>query len=461
MGKQENLDVGSENCCSVNPVPMLINLSKPETNSLPVVIIGAGPVGLAAAAHLAKLGEQFLVLESGKNVGNHILQWGHVRLFSPWQYNIDKVARELLEKHGWDAPSSDELPTGKELVEDYLEKIANLPEIKPYIHLNSKVLSTSKKGLDKMKSANRENVPFMLYVERNGMTKQIEAKAVIDATGTWGQPNPVNADGVWTGEEISLQNNIHYGIPDINGKDRERYIGKRVAVIGGGHSAINTILELTKINESSSDEFIWILRKNNVEEAYGGEEKDALQARGELGSKIHQLVNSGRIKVYTPFYVQNILMEVGSLKISGEFKGESFSIAGVDELIVNTGSRPDFTFLNEIRLQIDPATESVEILAPLIDPNLHSCGTVRPHGEKELRQPEKNFYIAGMKSYGRAPTFLMATGYEQVRSIVAYLTGDYESAIKVELDLPETGVCSVNLTPKKQEQSCCSTTSNC
>ncbi|PIC56954.1 hypothetical protein CSV80_10820 [Sporosarcina sp. P12(2017)] len=462
MEKQVNLKIGSGNCCSsINTVPIHLDFNEKESSSLPVVIIGAGPVGLAAAAHLAKLGERFLVLESGTHVGNHILQWGHVRLFSPWQYNIDKDARELLEKHGWDAPPPDELPTGKELVEDYLEKIANLPEIKPYIIVNSKVLSVSKKGLDKMKSANRENVPFILYVDRNGMTEQIEAKAVIDATGTWGQPNPANVDGVWTKEEISLQNNIHYGIPDINCKDRERYIGKRVAVIGGGHSAINTILELTKLNESSSDQIIWILRKNNVEEAYGGEENDALQARGELGSKIHQLVNSGRIKVYTPFYIQNILMEVGSLKIFGEFKGESYSIDGVDELIVNTGSRPDFTFLNEIRLQIDSATESVEVLAPLIDPNLHSCGTVRPHGEKELRQPEKNFYIAGMKSYGRAPTFLMATGYEQVRSIVAYLTGDYESAKKVELDLPETGVCSVNVTPEKQEQSCCSTSSNC
>lgn len=440
---------------------MLIDLSKKETSSLPVVIIGAGPVGLAAAAHLAKSGEKFLVLESGTHVGNHILQWGHVRLFSPWQYNVDKVARELLEKSGWNAPSPDELPTGKELVEDYLEKIASLPEIQPHILLNSKVLSISKKGLDKMKSANRENVPFILYVDQNCITERIEAKAVIDATGTWGQPNPINADGVWIKEELSLQSHIYYGIPDINGKDREQYLGKRVAVIGGGHSAINTILELSQLNESNSNEIVWILRKNKIEEAYGGEENDALQARGELGLKIHQLVNSGRVKVYTPYQVQKVLMEDDSLKIFGEFKGENLSIDGVNELIVNTGGRPDFTFLNEIRLRIDSATESVEALAPLIDPNLHSCGTVRPHGEEELRQPEKDFYIAGMKSYGRAPTFLMATGYEQVRSIVAYLTGDYESAKKVELDLPETGVCSVNLIPKKQEQSCCSSTTNC
>jgi len=70
---------------------------------------------------------------------------------------------------------------------------------------------------------------------------------------------------------------------------------------------------------------------------------------------------------------------------------------------------------------------------------------VRPHGEKELRHPEKDFYIVGSKSYGRAPTFLMATGYEQVRSIAAVIDGDMVAALNVELDLPETGVCSVDL----------------
>jgi hypothetical protein len=78
----------------------------------------------------------------------------------------------------------------------------------------------------------------------------------------------------------------------------------------------------------------------------------------------------------------------------------------------------------------------------LIDPNEHSCGTVRPHGARELAQHEPGFYFAGMKSYGRAPTFLMITGYEQVRSIAAELAGDREAAERVELLLPETGVCN-------------------
>jgi len=112
-----------------------------------------------------------------------------------------------------------------------------------------------------------------------------------------------------------------------------------------------------------------------------------------------------------------------------------------DELIVATGFRPDLSFLRELRIALDPALECPPALAPLIDPNEHSCGTVRPHGARELAQPEAGFYLAGMKSYGRAPTFLMLTGYEQVRSIVADIAGDREAAERVELVLPETGEC--------------------
>src|SRR5215210_1064410 len=100
--------------------------------------------------------------------------------------------------------------------------------------------------------------------------------------------------------------------------------------------------------------------------------------------------------------------------------------------------------LRELRLGFDPAVEAPTALAPLIDPNLHSCGTVPPHGVDELAHPEPGFYIVGMKSYGRAPTFLLLTGYEQARSVVAALAGDWAAARDVQLDLPETGVCNSN-----------------
>jgi hypothetical protein len=111
--------------------------------------------------------------------------------------------------------------------------------------------------------------------------------------------------------------------------------------------------------------------------------------------------------------------------------------------------------LREIRLDLDDVVEAPRALAPLIDPNLHSCGTVPPHGVAELAHPEPGFFIAGMKSYGRAPTFLLATGYEQVRSIADELAGDHTSAREVQLLLPETGVCSAGSASTGDSSDCC------
>ena len=124
-------------------------------------------------------------------------------------------------------------------------------------------------------------------------------------------------------------------------------------------------------------------------------------------------------------------------------------------MIVNaTGARPDHSVTTELRLDVDPILGSTRALAPLIDPNVHSCGTVPPHGVDELAHPEPGFYVVGAKSYGRAPTFLLATGYEQARSVVAALDGDWAAARDVRLELPETGVCSSNLVDAGAEACC-------
>ncbi|MBN8203338.1 MULTISPECIES: FAD-dependent oxidoreductase [Bacillaceae] len=434
------------------------SLIKDEGKGLPVAIIGAGPVGLAAAAHLASRGQSFILLESGKQVGANIKSWGHIRLFSPWRYNIDKAAGRLLSANGWVQPQLEGLPTGEELVEQYLKPLSRLPGIKPFLHLNTKVLSIGRKDTDKMKTANRENLPYVIHAEKNGEYKTFESRAVIDAAGTWGNPNPAASSGIWLADEKDLKEKIFYGIPHILGSELQRYRNRRIAVVGGGHSAINALLDLAALKESYPEtEILWIMRRNRVEDAYGGEEKDALEARGRLGSRIHQLVDNGQVEVITPFRIQLVKKSETGIELIGSQNGKQSSLDGINEMIVNTGSRPDFSIISELRTSIDSSTESVEALAPLIDPNIHSCGTVRPHGEKELRQPEKNFYIVGSKSYGRAPTFLMATGYEQVRSVAAYLSGDFAAAEKVELDLPETGVCSVNLKSSCDETapSCC------
>jgi thioredoxin reductase len=416
-----------------------------DKSALPVAIIGGGPVGLAAAAHLLKKGEKFIILEAGDSVGSSMLEWGHVRMFSPLQYNIDKAAKELLEKTGWTSPDEEALPTGRELVEEYLLPLSNLPEMKEQIMLRAKVVGVAKKAHDKLKTGKRDTNPFQLYVEVNGDTKVMEAKAVIDSSGTWSNPNPILSNGIWTNAERKLHNQIHYGIPNVVQLEN-RYQNKSIMVIGSGHSAINALLELATLQQKFTDTKIyWVLRKKQINEVYGGQENDGLEARGKLGIRIQQLVESGRINILTPFHINGVYPTNDKIAVVGELDGEEFTLSDIDEIVVSTGFRPDTSFLNEIRINLDSAVESIEALAPLIDPNIHSCGTVRPHGEQELRHPEKNFYIVGMKSYGRAPTFLLATGYEQVRSVVAYLTGDVEGAKEVHLELPETGVCSVNL----------------
>lgn len=421
-----------------------------KLNSLPVAVIGAGPVGLAATAHLAVRNQPFILFEAGATVAANILTWQHIRVFSPWRYNIDKAAAQLLARTTWKRPDDEGLPTGKELYDQYFKPLSEHPAVGPHIYLQSKVTAIGRVGLDKMKTVGRERLPYTIQVLQNGTVQHYQAKAIIDTSGTWTTPNPVGSGGTFAVGEQENNGRIFYGIPDIPGTHAARYKNKSVLVAGSGHSSINAILELDTLKHQYPDTQIhWVLRKQNMQDVYGGRENDALAARGSLGIKIEQLVNQDRVNVYTPFYIQQIVNAGDNLFIAGLQNGNQLALPGIDEIISNTGSRPDFSFLREVRLNIDPALESAAAIADLIDPNIHSCGTVRPHGEKELRHPDTGFYIAGAKSYGRAPTFLMATGYEQVRSIVAAIDGYLEAARNIELDLPETGVCRVD------SQACC------
>lgn len=427
-----------------------------KNNQLPVAIIGGGPVGMAAAAQLAEKGKAFVLFEAAAEPGANFLDYGHVRLFSTWRYNIDAAAKRLLEKHGKHLPAPDDLPLGAEIVAEYLRPLSELPEIAPHLRLNSKVVHISRGGLDKMKDQDRELLPFHLIVETNGEYQEFEAGAVIDATGTWQNPNPLISGGM-----PQKAASLHLRLPDILNKDREVFAGKTVAVAGSGHSAFNSILDLLELQQSAPDTSItWIVRGPIHSSLFGGGTSDQLAARGQLGARMKEVIEQGEVNIVPESLIRKTSRnDDGQILLTAIQKGTEKILGPFDEVIANTGSRPDFSFLGEVRYAFDPSLESVAALAPLIDPNVHSCGTVRPHGEKELRQPEKNFYIVGAKSYGRAPTFLLATGYEQVRSVVAYLTGDLEAAKRVELSLPETGVCSsrpVKLQmPGKPSVACC------
>ena len=406
---------------------------------LPIAVIGAGPVGLAAAAHLLSRGETPIVLEAGEQVGATVRRWGHVRVFSPWRYNIDAVAAAMLEKAGWTMPYPEHLPTGRELVEQYLEPLAELPDIRPHVRLRTRVVSITRRGYDKLRTAGRDHAPFVLRVDTPVGEAVLMARAVIDASGTYDSPNPLGADATEAQGEASVRDRVFYGIPDILGTHRSRYASRRVAVVGSGHSALNTLLDLAKLAVAEPRTRItWIVRRSPGDRVFGGGVADALPARGALGQHARQLLAHGATTLVVG-RIAAVSWSAGGVAILDK---AGKTLAEVDEVVAVTGFRPDLGPLRELRLDLDPIMEAPRALAPLIDPNLHSCGTVPPHGVEELIQPEAGFFVVGMKSYGRAPTFLMLTGYEQVRSIVCVLTGDLVGARRVELTLPATGVCS-------------------
>ncbi|MEU9700966.1 NAD(P)-binding domain-containing protein [Streptomyces sp. NPDC047981] len=409
---------------------------------LPVVVIGAGPAGLAAAAHLTDRGLEPLVLESGAQAGAAVREWSHVRLFSTWGEVTDPAAEKLLAPTGWVKPDASAYPTGGDWAADYLQPLADVLGDK--VRVGARVTGVSRSGRDRIVDADRETQPFTVHVQyADGREERVLARAVIDASGTWSLPGPAGGDGLAALGERAAADRISYRVPDLKAPAaRARYAGKRTAVIGSGASAFTALAllaDLAKADDGTGTHATWILRRGISGSTFGGGTADQLPARGALGLAAKAAVDDGHADAVTGFRTDAIERDdEGRLVLVAE---DGRRLDAVDEVIVLTGFRPDLSFLDELRLGLDERLQAPVGLAPLIDPNQHSCGTVYPHGVKELSHPEEGVYLVGMKAYGRAPTFLALTGYEQVRSVAAAIAGDRESAERVELVLPETGVC--------------------
>ncbi|MCX5036158.1 MULTISPECIES: NAD(P)-binding domain-containing protein [Streptomyces] len=413
-----------------------------STQQLPVIVVGAGPVGLAAATHLIERGIEPLVLEAGDETGAAVREWSHVRLFSTWGEVVDPAAEKLLASTGWTRPDPATYPSGGEWAERYLRPLADALGDK--VRTGAAVTGVSRAGRDRIVDADREQQPFVVHVEyADGREERVLARAVIDASGTWTTPSPAGGSGLPALGERAAADRITYRVPDLDDPAvRARYAGRRTAVIGSGASAFTALAYLAELAESADGagtRGLWVLRRGISASTFGGGTADQLPARGALGLAAKAAVDKGHADAVTGFRTEAFERDAdGRLVLVGE---DGRRLEPVDEAIVLTGFRPDLSFLDELRLSLDERLQAPVALAPLIDPNQHSCGTVYPHGHRELSHPEQGVYLVGMKSYGRAPTFLAMTGYEQVRSVAAAIAGDLDAADRVELTLPETGVC--------------------
>jgi len=398
----------------------------PETTRHSLAIIGAGPIGLEAAALGLELGFDVHVFERGE-VGAHALAWGHVRMFTPWRMNIGPASARLLARHGWIAPDPAAYPAGAELAERLLAPLAATPELKPRVHTHAQVAHVSRHGARKHDHGGgaRGEHPFRLLVrDAGGRESFLHAHALIDAGGTYGQPLWAGTGGIPARGETYLQPQMSYHPDDVLGLRRERYAGKSTLVIGGGSSAVTTVVALEQLaREAQGTSVTWVTRRETP--GFAGEvANDPLPARAALYAEGRRLqAGSPHVNWLAGGECEGFEYNSATHRYRVQFAAKAGArVEDAEQVIVTCGFGPDTSLTRELRVH-----ESFETLAPakvaeaLRAAGTSDCAKVPAFDAATFATPEPGFYILGAKSYGRSSAFLLEAGYKQVTSVLAAL----------------------------------------
>jgi thioredoxin reductase len=401
----------------------------PQTTQHSLAILGAGPVGLEAAALALELGFDVHVLERG-DVGAHLLAWGHVRMFTPWRMNVGPASARLLARHGWSAPPADECPTGSELAERVLQPLAATPELKARVHTHSPVVQVSRHGArksDLLPSPAREAHPFRLLVrDQGGRENYLHAHAVVDSTGVYATPNWAGTGGIPARGESYLAPQMSYHPDDVLGLRRERHAGKTTLVIGGGTSAITTVAALARLAEEvPGTRASWVTRRAAPGSAHERAD-DSLPARAALLAEGRRLQQGGSAAVQWTggWEVEGFEYNSATHRYRAQLAGANGArFEEGDQVIVNCGYGPDPLLHRELKIH-----ECFSTLAPmrlataLEESGTSDCTQVPAQAASVLANPEPGYFILGAKSYGRGATaFLLETGHRQVAEALAAL----------------------------------------
>jgi thioredoxin reductase len=410
---------------------------------LRIAVVGGGPIGLEAALYARRLGLPVTLYERGR-VGEHLLRWGHVRLFSPFSMNVTVLGKTAIladqPKHTF--PADNDCITGREHLAVYLEPLARCSLLQGSIRTETQVLQVGRKGFLKEEGVGevkRGQAPFRLLVREKGKERVDEADVVLDCTGTYAQHRWLGDGGIAAAGELPAEAHIAYGLEDVLGERRSHYAGKNILVVGGGYSAATTVCNLAALAEQHPETWVIWLARGASTQPIKRIPGDALKERDRLAVRANTLATrtDGNVEFHNHCTVEAIDFSGPDrgFKVITRTLGKSAATRTweVERLIANVGYSPDTSIYRELQVhECYASLGPMNLSAALLKHAGADCLAVPAPGAAALKNPEPNFYILGSKSYGRFSNFLLRHGFDQVREVFTLISG------KADLNLYKT-----------------------
>ncbi|MFN0117606.1 MAG: NAD(P)-binding domain-containing protein [Elusimicrobiota bacterium] len=376
------------------------------------VVIGAGPIGIETALRAVHKGWDTTVLEQGQ-VGNHLRQWGHVHLFSPMKDNVSSFALNFLTEK----PDPESYLSGQQFVDQVLLPLSQHELLKGKIRENSKVISVAKRRLLKSQLPGhpiRQERPFRLLINNNGREEYLDADLVFDASGVFGQPLWTGESGIPARGEKFYSSHIVRHLPDMLGKDKKKWLGKKILLVGGGHSAATAVYWALKLNkENPQTELYWVVshdRSRPCEEA----PNDPLPERKKIVEEANNAAQNPPAgwKVYRKqaFTQMEKLTDGFEVTVSGT---QGDSKIRVDHILSMVGYKPDLEMVSELQCMNSFVTNGAAGLSKALM-DIKDCLSPVVVKPEQLQSGEHGFYFIGHKSYGRLNKFLLRSGLQQL-----------------------------------------------
>ncbi len=383
-----------------------------------VAILGAGPIGLDAALACADAGWSHTIYEAGDRVGAHVRAWQHASMFTPWSLNVSPRMRRHLEGAGRFVPDGETAPSGVELLDDLIEPLGALPEIRSRLILQARVVAVARAGLlkhEEIGAATRASRPFRLMIDTADGEAAGSADLVLDCTGTYSVANTLGDGGIPAlGERCTT---IVRTLPDTSDPLRWRGV---VVLVGAGKSAQTAARDLSALPDTRVE---WIVRAEHPD--WGQVENDSLPGRQHLVESSHALArgDNDRVTARTATHVASLEQQAGQVRVGIATSSGPITYLQADHVVGLTGYTGDATLYRQLQVHECYATAApIALSAVLLGAQSGDCLAQPAVGFDVLRSPEPNFYILGSKSYGRLNTFLLRSGYQQVFDLVAAYT---------------------------------------